>query len=263
MQTFLTRLRRHRLAQRLRYEAIYSWPGWRHCAAFNGGYFPPDPDIAADPDFSAEPNQIALYAELIKTSGLGATELRAARVLELAAGRGGGLFYLQKRFAPAELIGMDISSAAVRHGRRRGLDLRQGSAHRLPFAAGRFDLVLALDALVHLIDRDAVLREARRVLAPGGLLLTGDFIKAPAADALAEMRVLAESHGFRVEKLRDITANVVASLERDHARKAALLQTVPFFIRPLLTETLALPGSARYREWQRGERGYCLAALQR
>jgi SAM-dependent methyltransferase len=262
MQMVLTRLRRHRLAQRLRYEVIYSWPGWRHCAAFNVGHWPPDPDIAADPDFSAEPNQIALYAELIRTAGLDTAAWRSARVLELAAGRGGGLRYLKKRYAPAELAGVELSHAGVRHGRKLGLTMLRGPAHRLPFADGRFDVVLTLDSLNHLADRDAILREARRVLKPGGILLAGDFIKAPAAAALAHVRNLAESHGFRVEQLRDVTAGVVASLEQDHARKRALLQSVPFFIRPLLAETLTLPGSARYREWQNGERTYCLAALR-
>lgn len=262
MQNFLTRLRRHRLTQRLRYEMIYSWPSWRHCAAFNVGYWPPDADIAADPDFAAEPNQIGLYAELIRTSGLHDDELHSARVLELAAGRGGGLRYLKKRYAPAELIGVELTAAGVRHARRLGLNMLRGSAHRLPFPDARFDLVLTLDALNHMADRDAILREARRVLTPNGLLLVGDFIKLPAATGLDRMRRLAHSSGFQVVRMRDVTAGVVASLDHDHARKLALLQTVPWLIRPLLAETLTLPDSVRYREWQAGERSYRLAAIR-
>jgi SAM-dependent methyltransferase len=262
MQAFLTRLRRHRLAQRLRYEAIYAWPGWAGCAAFNVGHAPPDADIAGDADFVAEPNQIQLYAELLRTAAIGADGLRASAVLEIAAGRGGGLAYLKKRLAPAELIGIEPAAAGVRHGRRRGLDLRRGIGEALPFADRRFDLVLMLDALVHLAGRERIAREARRVLKPGGLFLTGDFIKAPAAPAFDLIRSIAAQGGFRVRTLRDVTEGVRASLDADEPRKAALLRRAPFFLRRSLAETLALRGSARHREWQAGERTYVLAVME-
>ncbi|HYI26480.1 MAG TPA: class I SAM-dependent methyltransferase, partial [Bradyrhizobium sp.] len=153
MHTLLSQLRRHRWAQRLRYEAIYSWPGWRDCSAFNVGCWPLDADVANDPASAAEPNQIQLYAELIRTAALTPAGLKDTAVLEIAAGRGGGLAYIKKTFAPAALTGLDISRSAVRHGRARGLDMIAGSAHRLPFPDRQFDLVLSLDALVHLADR--------------------------------------------------------------------------------------------------------------
>lgn len=265
MQTFLSRfvarLRRHPLAQRMRYEAIYSWPAWRG-AAFNVGYWPPDAGIAGDPDFTAEPNQIQLYAELLKTADLGERDLRSSSVLEIAAGRGGGLLYLKKRFAPAELVGVEITSAGVRHGHKLGLDMRRGAGEALPFPDGRFDLVLMLDALVHLSGRERVAREARRVLKPDGRFLTGDFIKSPKEPAFELIRSIAAGGGFRVRTMRDVTAGVIASLDRDHGRKAALLARAPSLLRPALAETLALKGTDRYREWHSGERTYVLAVFE-
>jgi hypothetical protein len=119
-----------------------------------------------------------------------------------------------------------------------------------------------LDALVHLSGRERVAREARRALKPGGLFVTGDFIKAPKAPAFELIRSIAAEGGFRVRSLRDVTDGVVASLDRDHDRKAALLARAPFFLRRSLAETLALKGSARYREWHAGERTYVLGVLE-
>jgi len=46
-----------------------------------------------------------------------------------------------------------------------------GDAAALPFAAGTFDLVLMIEVLQHLPDPARALAEARRVLAPGGVLV--------------------------------------------------------------------------------------------
>ncbi len=261
MKSLFAKLRRHRLAQRLRYEVIYCWPGWRNCSAFNVGHWPVEPGIANDPAFAAEPNQIQLYAELIKTAGLTPAEWKRAAVLEIAAGRGGGLAYIQKTFAPAALTGLDISRSAVRHGRRRGLPMIAGYAHRLRLPDQSFDVVLSLDALTHLADREAIVREARRVLKPNGLYLVGDFILAPVAQAREHAERLAAAGGFRVRTFRDVTPGVVASLVRDRERKAALVQRLPGFIRAGLAETVTLEGTARYREWQSGARSYFMTVL--
>lgn len=49
-----------------------------------------------------------------------------------------------------------------------GADLVQGSGENLPFATGGFDDVLLLDILEHVHDDQALLREAARLLRPGG-----------------------------------------------------------------------------------------------
>jgi SAM-dependent methyltransferase len=255
-------LLRHPLAQRLRYEAIYSWPGWSDYATFNVGYAPPQASIACDSDFTNEPNQIQLYAELLATAGIDDGDLRSAAVLEIAAGRGGGLRYIKKRFAPAELIGIEPTWAGVRYARRHGLHMQRGPGEHLPFEDGHFDLVLMLDALVHLSGRERVIREARRVLKKDGLFLTGDFIKAPVSSAFDLVRSIGRQGGFRVRQQRDATAGVRRSVISDEPRKAALLRRVPFFLRRQLAETLATKGSARYREWLEGSRIYCLSVFE-
>ncbi|RZK97542.1 MAG: SAM-dependent methyltransferase, partial [Methylobacterium sp.] len=55
------------------------------------------------------------------------------------------------------------------------VDLRQGDIHAPPFGRGSFDLVLVHQVLHYLDDPARALREAARLVAPGGRLLVVDF----------------------------------------------------------------------------------------
>jgi len=138
----------------------------------------------------------------------------------------------------------------------------RNSAHSLPFPNQRFDLVLSLDALTQLGDRERVVCEARRVLKPAGLLLFGDFIKASLENARVHVNRLAGVGGFQVQAFRDVTAGVVASLDHDHVRKEALIRALPSFVRLQMAETMTLKGTERYGQWQSGERCFFMALLR-
>ncbi|SOR31001.1 conserved protein of unknown function [Methylorubrum extorquens] len=55
------------------------------------------------------------------------------------------------------------------------VDLRQGDLHAPPFGRGGFDLVVLHQVLHYLDDPARALREAARLVAPGGRLLVVDF----------------------------------------------------------------------------------------
>ncbi|HVL56920.1 MAG TPA: methyltransferase domain-containing protein [Burkholderiaceae bacterium] len=92
-------------------------------------------------------------------------------LLDVGCGTGANLAALADRSEP---IGIDLAPEAIAFCRRRGL-MRTlvGSADRLPFADGGFDVALSCDVLSHwsLSDKAAALREMQRVLRPGGTLL--------------------------------------------------------------------------------------------
>jgi SAM-dependent methyltransferase len=71
-------------------------------------------------------------------------------------------------------VGLDYPATAIHlYGTRPDV---YGSASRLPFADATFDCVLLLDVLEHLAEPEQALREALRVLRPGGhTLLTVPF----------------------------------------------------------------------------------------
>ena len=100
-----------------------------------------------------------------------ATRLAAGkRVLDAGCGTGYGTAELNE--AAASVVGADIAfleawEAAGISGPR----YCQASVEAMPFAASSFDLVVAFEVIEHLRDWRALLREARRVLAPGGLFV--------------------------------------------------------------------------------------------
>ena len=67
--------------------------------------------------------------------------------------------------------GVEISQYAADHARRqRGLDVFQGDLVSARLADGAYDVVHMWDLIEHLHDPAAVIREAHRILKPGGVL---------------------------------------------------------------------------------------------
>jgi SAM-dependent methyltransferase len=243
------------------YEILYAWPSIADYSLFNLGYWPVDDGVAADPAFAHQPNQVQLYAQLLKSAGIPPAALSGRAVLEIGAGRGGGLQYLARAASPRSLVGIDSSRAAVRYGRRRGLDLRLAVAERLPFADGMFDYVLCLDSINVCTDPPRVFAEMARVLAPGGTVMAGDFIRSSPRRARMRLERWAAPAALSIVGFEDVTAGVRLSAERDHARKAQLLAQAPLLLRPLIVESLTLKGTRRYQLWMKGVYTYYLSAL--
>jgi SAM-dependent methyltransferase len=72
----------------------------------------------------------------------------------------------------ADVAALDAAPAFAAHVRRRvpGADVRVGDLQFLPFDDESFDVVCGFNSFQYAADVDAALREARRVLRPGGRL---------------------------------------------------------------------------------------------
>ena len=94
------------------------------------------------------------------------------RVLEI--GVGAATDFVNFARCGAKLSGVDLTPAAVEHAQQRvaleGLeaDVRVANAERLPFGDDSFDLVYSFGVIHHAEHPERVVREARRVLVPGG-----------------------------------------------------------------------------------------------
>lgn len=94
------------------------------------------------------------------------------QILDIGCGTGGTTLFLS-RFG--NTTGVEVNKDAVQLAKKRGLNVREGSASKLPFKDNSFDVVTFFDVLYHQnIDEKKALAEARRVLKPGGRLVVTD-----------------------------------------------------------------------------------------
>ena len=127
---------------------------------------------------------------------------RDMNVLELACGTGQLSFPLSpyvRLWEATDASSKMIAEAKKQTGSSR-LHFSVQDASRLPYASETFDAVVIANALHILPEPEKVLREARRVLKPGGWLFAPTFIHA--GGKLASLRTWGmERTGFRVYHL--------------------------------------------------------------
>jgi len=94
------------------------------------------------------------------------------RVLEVGCGTGHWL----RSFGASgiRVAGLDAPAQMLAHAKSQapGAALVQGSAESLPWTSESFDRIFCISAFHHFLDKVACLTEARRVLRPGGLMMT-------------------------------------------------------------------------------------------
>ncbi len=96
-------------------------------------------------------------------------------VLDCACGSGMGVQYFSKKSKSVQAI--DISKTAIDEARKRignknsKVTFSQGSALDIPLSDASVDIYISLETIEHLYDDHAYLKEAHRVLRPGGTFI--------------------------------------------------------------------------------------------
>jgi ubiquinone/menaquinone biosynthesis C-methylase UbiE len=131
---------------------------------------------------------------------------RGDSVIDVACGTGIVARIARERLGPdARIVGVDVAPAmlAVARAADQTIDWRQGNATALPVEAGeRFTVVTCHQGLQFMPDKPAVMRELRRVLAPGGRVAIATW--SPLADLpdMAGLNAVAERHVGRIVDAR-------------------------------------------------------------
>ncbi len=105
------------------------------------------------------------------------------RILDVGCGIGGTVESLNKRLSGVDLCGVNIDTRQLEVAKetvvaRSGNKVQfvAGDACRLPFADRSIDVVTAVECSFHFPSRREFMREARRVLRPGGMLSVSDLV---------------------------------------------------------------------------------------
>jgi SAM-dependent methyltransferase len=128
------------------------------------------------------------------------------RILDVGCGFGGTVASLNERFSGVDLCGLNIDARQLERARQEvrsrpgnRVDFHEGDACRMPFADASFDVVLAVECAFHFPSRARFLREAARVLRPGGRLSLCDFV--PSGPAVPLLRFQDRIFGAYIEKV--------------------------------------------------------------
>ena len=157
-----------------------------------------------------------------------ATAPQPLRMLDVGCGPGNTLRRLQPW---GQTFGAEYSEVGLAVARRRGLRrLVAADSVRLPFPAESMDCVLALDVIEHIRDDVAALREAYRVLRPGGVLV----LTVPAFMSLWRSHDELYGHHRRYSKAGLLSAVRAAGFETERCEFTKCLFFFPLLVRARL-----------------------------
>jgi ubiquinone/menaquinone biosynthesis C-methylase UbiE len=107
--------------------------------------------------------------------------LPAAEVLDLGCGPASNLARLKRLGLPfGKYIGIDLSQAMLAIAQKTAMvdgQFVEGDSNQLPFAGESFDVVISTWMFSHLLKPEVAVREASRLLRPGGWLIVACFTR--------------------------------------------------------------------------------------
>ena len=167
-------------------------------------------------------------------------------VLELGSGQGANILHLAKQFPGATFTGLDLFPGKMQETLSNLTITKQDYSKMPQFADNTFDVIYAIETLVHSTDKMPVLAEIKRVLKPGGIFVVFDYalknayesytgesqkaidlISKGGAAAVIESVASWEDYfartGFASVSTKDLTKEIMPDLRRLEHRAACIL----------------------------------------
>jgi ubiquinone/menaquinone biosynthesis C-methylase UbiE len=160
-----------------RVETFYSW-GVERYADFHNGYL----------NFGLWKDGVNDYVAAADTLVHRMGELlglhHESLLLDIGCGMGSQDIYLYNTFGPRRIDALDVTWKHIEHGRRRSREAKcehavqfhHGTAINIPFRDKSFTHLMSIEGAEHCNTRERFMREAYRVLKPGGVIALADFI---------------------------------------------------------------------------------------
>lgn len=204
------------------YALLNSREGFVHMGLSTDGSFKPE-DMYGQAKFVAD--------EIRKTN--------AKQVIELATGKGASLIYLARQFPERTFKGLDLPNGQLepKESWPKNVSIQFGDYHDLScYADGSADIIYIVEALCHARSKQQVLKEAFRVLRPGGkcIIFDGYSSKNPSQMAPVEKRafdltyksMMVESHESAYKTLLDFSKNVGFDIESEKNLKKEVMPSM-------------------------------------
>jgi len=136
--------------------------------------------------FFAEPHNEPLFEAVLDAAGV----TGGTRLVDLGCGTGRALVLAAER--GASVVGVDATEPllAVARTRLPGASLLLGELDRLPLPDGSADAVIGVNAFQFAADPPTAIREAARILAPGGRLVASLFAELSRSESTVLHRAL-------------------------------------------------------------------------
>ena len=175
--------------------------------------------------------------------------VESGRVVEIGCGRGGGAGFLTERCPNLRYLGLDLSLEHLalcrkRFAARKEMQFALADAARLPVPDCRFDVAYSVEAVQHFEQPDRFYREVARLLRPGGWFLLTTLWR-PGQEPAGVF----ERSGLLVRERCDITANVLASLDRTSTLRQDFVDSLnlPERFKPIVSSWAGVRGTESVR----------------